>query len=118
MLTHNGNQALKTANTKTLIKAISKNNYPKSLKTSQSSHFCGNPLRNNGPLKIFESCVLFVMFFLKKVKEKVVSFVLVKNMGKEFSNIKNWNNTDHPSQNYRLSDLLFHFTDSYVCHPN
>ena len=58
------------------------------------------------------------MFFLKKVKEKVVSFVLVKNMGKEFSNIKNCNNTDHPSQNYRLSDLLFHFTDSYVCHPN
>ena len=38
-------------------------------------------------------------------------------MGKDCSCIKIWSNTDETSQNYGPPSLLFHFTDSYLCHP-
>ena len=60
----------------------------------------------------------FWNMFLKNVKDKVVSFLLDKNTEKDFLYIKIWSNTDHPSQNYGPPNLLFHFTDSYVCHRN
>ena len=47
-----------------------------------------------------------------------ISFLLAKNMGKDFSCIEIWSNTDHVFQNYRLWNLLFRLTDSYVCHLN
>ena len=44
-----------------------------------------------------------------------MSFLLDKNKGKDFSWIKTWSNTNHPSQNYGPPNLLFRFANSYVC---
>ena len=50
------------------------------------------------------------MFFCKA--KNVQTILLVKNIGKDFSNLKNLITKDHSSVNYRSLNLLFHFTDS------
>ena len=54
------------------------------------------------------------MFFLKNIKNKALSFLLVKKMGNDFSGNKIWSKTDDPSQNYGLTTFLFRVTDSYM----
>ena len=59
-----------------------------------------------------------MFFFKKNVKDKAVSLQLDKNMSKDFSRIKIWIKTDHPSQNYGPPNLLYRFTDSYAWYPD
>ena len=49
------------------------------------------------------------MFFLKNLKDKARRFLLVKNMGKEFSFTGIWSNTDHSSSKLRAVDLAILF---------
>ena len=71
------------------------------LKRSQNLHSYGNPGRSNSPLKIFENCIFCDVLLEKRKKIKhCVSHC----------------NTAHPRQNYGLSNIPFHFTDSYICH--
>ena len=67
---------------------------------------------------MFENYGDFCDVFSKMVKDKVLCFLLVKAMGKDFSYIGIWNNTVHPYQNYGPSKLPFCFTDPYISHPN
>ena len=60
----------------------------------------------------------FCAVFFKSVKVKAVSFLLDKNIGKDFTCIKISSNFGNPSQSYGPPNLLFRFTDSYVCHSN
>ena len=53
------------------------------------------------------------MLFLKNVKNKALSFLLVKNMGKDFPRIKLSSNTDHRS-NLKAVGLVISLTDSYA----
>ena len=45
-----------------------------------------------------------------------MNFLLNKNMAKDCSCIKILSNADETSQNYGPPSLLFHFTNSYLCH--
>ena len=55
----------------------------------------------------------FAQYFLKNVKDKALSFLLIK-FGKVFSAIKTWCKTSNSSQNYGPSNLIFRFNDFYI----
>ena len=84
---------------------------------SQNSHWYGNDGRNNGSLKIikitfYPVMFFFFFFFLKNVKDKALSFLLLKNIGKDFWVTKVLSKAGHSSQMHGSSNLLFSFTDS------
>ena len=60
----------------------------------------------------FKNLRFMAMFFCKAENVQTLKFLLVKNIGKDFSNLKNLITKDQSSLNNGSVNLLFHFTDS------
>ena len=77
-----------------------------------SSHFHDQSVRSNDLLKFLKMYVSMAMFWKTKNVQTLI-FILVKNMDKDFLDLKILITKDHSSLNYRPLNLLFHFADSY-----